>query len=74
LTFRLDFNNYHATQQAYGGKIGLTSTPPVIARNDSRNQYNNHHHGDDSSGGSSSNRIYALNNAFDISPTRVLKK
>ena len=71
LTFRLDFNNYHATQQSFGGKIGLTSTPPVMARGNSNvrdRDYNN-------SGGSSVdyNRMYAVN-AFDISQTRIKKK
>ena len=78
MTFRLDFNNYHATQQAHGGKVGLTSTPPVIAKGDSRsNYYHPHLHNgideDDRSGSSSYNRMYVVN-AFDISPTRVLKK
>ena len=28
LTFRLDFNDFHAQQRAQGGHVGLTSTPP----------------------------------------------
>lgn len=29
LTFRLDFNDFHLQQRAYGGGVGLTSTPPA---------------------------------------------
>ena len=28
LTFRLDFNDYHAHQRAQGASVGLTNTPP----------------------------------------------
>ena len=29
LTFRLDFNDFHLHRRAYGGSVGLTSTPPA---------------------------------------------
>ena len=70
MTFRLDFNNYHATQQSFGGKIGLTSTPPVMARD---SNVRDHDYSNSDGGGVDYNRMYAVN-AFDISPTRINKK
>lgn len=29
LTFRLDFNDFHQQQRAFGGSVGLTATPPA---------------------------------------------
>jgi hypothetical protein len=29
LTFRLDFNDFHLQQRAFGGHVGVTATPPA---------------------------------------------
>lgn len=46
LTFRLDFNDFHAQQRAHGASVGLTNTPPPHLKFSRLHDYNNTTDGD----------------------------